>query len=1414
MVLLLLLLSLFHSNDGAAYYASRNLFTHTTSTPRTPTCTDYVKVDFAFDTISDSVDITIYCSTNAKWFAIGFPSTAQYFDRDLNLMNGYAIIYEPGGTAREYNIASTSTRINNFTLQTTQNLETVVPSVGASDVTITLTRKLDTLDSNDFVFDLTSMIACYPLLMTAAIGDSGTIVAGTSTNEFASSYLYVYDQAQKDDTNSYTVTWDNMIQVPSGWSDTYLVLNVSLTMDPVTETVHGLVQQTPRGGTNNAVQVWGLAFPDLADETFYASDPIDMMANFAMIWGSKTATCSGNTWLINEYMVHYDGATCDIYDTPLTGASWTKCVKEITSNRAVDQSAANNSAVNGVFYHRFDIAFKACGYHFSPAEFQTCRPVTMTSMSTTQNNVACVGYVNLANAGPQHSYGKTMIYDFPTPFPTKAPTSAPSRTPTAPSNHPSTTPTKAPTKPPTSSPTAPTNAPTFSPTLAPTDAPSYSPSQAPTKPPSAAPSGSPSQPPTAAPSQPPTDAPSLAPSYSPTDAPSFSPTDTPTAAPSYSPTDAPSFAPSDAPSAAPSYSPTDAPSYAPTDAPSAAPSYSPTDTPSSAPSDAPSAAPSHPTSPPTFDPTTEPTWEPTSDPTQEPTQDPTWEPTLEPTTDPTKDPTADPTADPTKDPTADPTADPTKDPTADPTKDPTKDPTTDPTRNPTGAPTWEPTTEPTWEPTWDPTKDPTADPTADPTKDPTVDPTTDPTRDPTQEPTTDPTKDPTADPTADPTTDPTLQPTLAPTETCLTMVVKIINIWHGEQKINESTQIVSVGAGNGGRINISHEHWNGHYLENVAKSFSRPTWSKDSSLDLPDKDGLISWRPTSWRIHSGITGHELLYLNDRGLHPPTRQLSHWVFYLNYNVTFDLELECSDSVAPTAAPSYSPTTAPTETPSNAPTNAPTSEPTDAPSQSPSAVPTYSPSDSPTLAPVVSPTAAPSYSPTDAPTDDPTTAPTGSPSQPPTFAPTTYCELMRVRVIDVLGSSDTASDLEMYQTEFDSSFEQLTSSSINYRTHWLRLSDRATIQYDDETMNWVITGPTDILSISSTAEQPPASGTWSSSANPDLDIVINTQCAVYTDNPTMDPTTEPTSDPTMEPTTPSLDPTVTPTSQPTTASPTTAAPTRDFTPPAGSCGAFSIELAFTIFANTYSEAEIREFILSAFADAVQRAANRTWDNTAWCVQIKSLSITPVSSERRRLLQEDVNVVAELTVGAALYTQYFSTYDQDDFNAYFEEFLFLYLVTDGHPEQSNNATNNGNNNNGNNGVGLGAFTASNPESITTTAMETTEVSDDNELPLGLGNTCPFGLACWILYTIFLALFCFLLIFVLCFCRKTKQDVERAKFANKMAQPSSRNIEMQGVATSAPASPASPAPQGTSPDEEAAEPVLDKQQTTNLDI
>ena len=87
----------------------------------------------------------------------------------------------------------------------------------------------------------------------------------------------------------------------------------------------------------------------------------------------------------------------------------------------------------------------------------------------------------------------------------------------------------------------------------------------------------------------------------------------------------------------------------------------------------------------------------------------------------------------------------------------------------------------------------------------------------------------------------------------------------------------------------STEHWDGHYLEDNDTLFSRPLWLKDVAEDPAGAANRLSWRPHSWVLYSARPGHELLLLDDMGLHPPTGAVSTWSFYTDANVTTQIEL---------------------------------------------------------------------------------------------------------------------------------------------------------------------------------------------------------------------------------------------------------------------------------------------------------------------------------------------------------------------------------------------------------------------------------------------------------------------------------------------------------------------------------------------
>ena len=121
----------------------------------------------------------------------------KYYNKSANLVQGYAIIYD-GTEVSEYIIdGSGNNIITTFTKQTNQNIVYNVSDSG-SNVTITIRRDLITTNpTNDFEFDLTSYTECYPILLTAMIGDQLTF---SNTNSFASSYVYIYKESFRTDS--------------------------------------------------------------------------------------------------------------------------------------------------------------------------------------------------------------------------------------------------------------------------------------------------------------------------------------------------------------------------------------------------------------------------------------------------------------------------------------------------------------------------------------------------------------------------------------------------------------------------------------------------------------------------------------------------------------------------------------------------------------------------------------------------------------------------------------------------------------------------------------------------------------------------------------------------------------------------------------------------------------------------------------------------------------------------------------------------------------------------------------------------------------------------------------------------------------------------------------------------------------
>ena len=126
---------------------------------------------------------------------------------------------------------------------------------------------------------------------------------------------------------------------------------------------------------------------------------------------------------------------------------------------------------------------------------------------------------------------------------------------------------------------------------------------------------------------------------------------------------------------------------------------------------------------------------------------------------------------------------------------------------------------------------------------------------------------------------PSKAPSIAPTFECVTLMVEVQSIMNGT-------------------ANITKEHWNGHYIEDgIVKD--RPKWKKDSFEDVDNAHGFIEFDDDErWVIHSGITNHELVLLDEKGLQPPTNQITIWHFYTDYNIAANVRLECSHSWAPT------------------------------------------------------------------------------------------------------------------------------------------------------------------------------------------------------------------------------------------------------------------------------------------------------------------------------------------------------------------------------------------------------------------------------------------------------------------------------------------------------------------------------------
>ena len=582
------------------------------------------------------------------------------------------------------------------------------------------------------------------------------------------------------------------------------------------------------------------------------------------------------------------------------------------------------------------------------------------------------------------------------------------------------------------------------------------------------------------------------------------------------------------------------------------------------------------------------------------------------------------------------------------------------------------------------------------------------------------------------------------------MMVNILSVSVEQLELNDST--VDIGA-----VNISQEHWDGHYLESNGTLFSRPLWRKDAAEDPAGAANRLSWRPHSWVLYSALTGHELLLLDDMGLHPPTGAVSTWSFYTDANVTAQIELECSETVAPTSAPSASPSASPSQPPSSSPSASPSLEPTPSPTANPSSSPSQPPSASPSTAPSPAPSTAPSQPPTASPSTAPSLAPSMAPTQPPSRSPTTSCELLRVRVTSTVPADEARA--AQYAAEFSGSFEQQTSASIDFRTTWIRWSDGARVEYSAQLGSWLITASSSRLTVESAGEMPPLDAMWRPSDDDSLQVGVETECAVYTDAPTGEPTAEPTLEPTVEPTQQTATPTRAPTGMPTTSWPTTIAPTL---PPVDECSRWGVRYSVAITLrllgwtqNLETEGALRELLQTAFVSGIlQRWAPWAW-RAEWCSKLESMAYVVVALRRRRaLLQEpqDVEVEAVFLVNADLFADVFNA---SEYNATAFAADMASVVAQG-LEQEGEAGGGG-------GGELGALDVSEEftQSMQTT-MATTQVSKDDTGD-ALDDDCDaIWLKCWMLYASLLAVALVLLLGAAWFCRKTRADVASGKFTS----------------------------------------------------
>ena len=214
--------------------------------------------------------------------------------------------------------------------------------------------------------------------------------------------------------STYTQTWDGgVIETPDTFEQNDAKLNISLEMDSINQQVHMTAVIVEQGNGPYFYRAFAFSFPDVANDAYYRDGPPDgHYSDYINFVATEALADCTNAPHLNESAFNGLSTTqCDAIDPTV----WRDCVYyTLPGKKATNLVTSVN---NNVHTYTWDVEFRACGYEFSPAEFQTCRPLTMTSFAVRQQ-VSCLDLMDAVVLEPKHASGRIQINDFKTRAPT------------------------------------------------------------------------------------------------------------------------------------------------------------------------------------------------------------------------------------------------------------------------------------------------------------------------------------------------------------------------------------------------------------------------------------------------------------------------------------------------------------------------------------------------------------------------------------------------------------------------------------------------------------------------------------------------------------------------------------------------------------------------------------------------------------------------------------------------------------------------------------------------------------------------------------------------------------------------------------------------------------------------------------